>query len=342
MERRRHPWEIRPSRLEVVARQHELALSSPPRTPDETNTPPSPHHGRVAELALAEITVGERFRADLGDLEGLASSMAELGLLQPIVVTEGLVLIAGGRRLEAARRLGWPTVAAVVAEELDDVADLLRAERDENTCRKEMTIEEKVRLGRAIEQAEGDRARARMLAGGRPCGTSPEGPTGTTRDAVGALIGLSGRTYERAREVITTSEDDEPSNEEVRVIALEALDDLRRTGNVTAAHEKVRAAKGRGKRPLVIVDSPGTVLESALATLERDIGLSPSTVAAFISDIVGIEVRIDRAAAWLGELYDILAKAHGVNKRRLPRASSEPLDATGPTPRHEWRPTVGP
>ena len=33
------------------------------------------------------IVIGERHRKDLGDIDGLAVSIAELGLLHPIVIT---------------------------------------------------------------------------------------------------------------------------------------------------------------------------------------------------------------------------------------------------------------
>jgi hypothetical protein len=35
---------------------------------------------------IADITIGERHRRDMGDIEGLARSLDELGLLQPIVI----------------------------------------------------------------------------------------------------------------------------------------------------------------------------------------------------------------------------------------------------------------
>ena len=56
-------------------------------------------------------------RSRLTDLVDLASSMREVGLLQPIVAREAdghLVVVAGHRRLAAARYLGWPTVPCIV------------------------------------------------------------------------------------------------------------------------------------------------------------------------------------------------------------------------------------
>ncbi len=60
-----------------------------------------------------------RTRFDDDTLEELAASMKEVGVLQPIVVTDtgsGLVLIAGERRWRAAKRAGLATIPAVVRE----------------------------------------------------------------------------------------------------------------------------------------------------------------------------------------------------------------------------------
>ena len=48
----------------------------------------------------------ERFRKNLRDLGSLKRSMAEVGLLHPIVVDSSRQLIAGERRLIAARESG--------------------------------------------------------------------------------------------------------------------------------------------------------------------------------------------------------------------------------------------
>jgi len=54
-----------------------------------------------------------------GEIDKLAASMAELGLIQPIVVIEAIPeeeyhLVSGERRLRAAQKLGWDSIEAVV------------------------------------------------------------------------------------------------------------------------------------------------------------------------------------------------------------------------------------
>ncbi len=74
-----------------------------------------------------------------GSLEALALSIREVGVLQPIVVRQvggGYELIAGERRLRAARRAGLATVPAVVRE--SDDADSLREALIENIHREDL------------------------------------------------------------------------------------------------------------------------------------------------------------------------------------------------------------
>ena len=87
------------------------------------------------KVAINQIHIKGRYRKDLGDLGPLVSSMRAVGLLQPVVVDSENGLIAGQRRVEAAKLLGWTEIEAVVAGDLDDALRLLIAQRDENTCR---------------------------------------------------------------------------------------------------------------------------------------------------------------------------------------------------------------
>ena len=83
----------------------------------------------VHALPIASIQPSPRNpRQHIGDVEELAESLQAHGLLQPIVVRRrgrSYELIAGHRRLETARRLGWVEIAAVVRDETDDQAYIL-------------------------------------------------------------------------------------------------------------------------------------------------------------------------------------------------------------------------
>jgi ParB family chromosome partitioning protein len=82
-------------------------------------------------------------RLTLEGIDELASSLSDHGLLQPVVVRrvgKEFELIAGHRRLEAARLLDWPAIAAVVRDEAQDQAYILTLV--ENLQREDLTPKE--------------------------------------------------------------------------------------------------------------------------------------------------------------------------------------------------------
>lgn len=83
----------------------------------------------IQALPLARVKGNQRNpRRRLRDVPELAASMQTYGLLQPVVVRpveDGYVLLAGHRRVEAARSLGWETIPAIVRQATDAEAYLL-------------------------------------------------------------------------------------------------------------------------------------------------------------------------------------------------------------------------
>lgn len=88
-----------------------------------------------------------REKFDLEELENLAASIREHGVIQPLVVSPGkngiYVLIAGERRLQAARKAGLKTVPVVIRQATDQ--QLLELALIENIQRADLN---------AIEEAE--------------------------------------------------------------------------------------------------------------------------------------------------------------------------------------------
>lgn len=87
------------------------------------------------------------------------------------------------------------------------------AERDENAQRQGFAPSEAVDLGRVIEAVEREISRDSqgIRTDLQPSGNFPEGrkPRGReTRDVVGEAVGMSGRTYEKARAVVEAAEDE--------------------------------------------------------------------------------------------------------------------------------------
>lgn len=90
---------------------------------------------------INSIVIRKRVRKNLGDLTSLAESLRKHGLLNPVVVNSRNELIAGHRRLEAAKKLGWSMIDVRVADG-SDPADFVEMELDENTQRKNLTTDE--------------------------------------------------------------------------------------------------------------------------------------------------------------------------------------------------------
>ncbi|MCX6349311.1 MAG: ParB N-terminal domain-containing protein [Candidatus Aureabacteria bacterium] len=106
------------------------------------------------KIPMEKIVVDEehRIRKEAGDLAALAGSIGKIGLLNPIVVDEEYRLIAGSRRLQACRNLGWKEIEAQVIPFRNDLLLMLDAEVDENLARKDFTPEEIIGIEKRRQQ----------------------------------------------------------------------------------------------------------------------------------------------------------------------------------------------
>jgi len=102
------------------------------------------------EIAIDRIRVKKRVRTRLGDLQALMESLDARGLMHPLTVNRDYELIAGHRRLESARRLGWDTIEVRVVDASDELG-MLELELEENLHRLDFTALE---LATARERLE--------------------------------------------------------------------------------------------------------------------------------------------------------------------------------------------
>lgn len=93
-------------------------------------------------LKIKDVKIGQRVRDEYGDMQALADSIREHGLLHPIVVDSDYNLIAGCRRLLACERIGLKEIEAKVLEDISE-KELRVLELEENIRRKDLTELEK-------------------------------------------------------------------------------------------------------------------------------------------------------------------------------------------------------
>lgn len=159
---------------------------------------------------LDEIKVSpNRPKPDPAIVASIAESLQELGLLQPILVTTRCDLLAGYHRLEAAKVLGWESIAANVVD-----LDVLRAEMveiDENLKRREIS---------ALERAEMLAIRKKLYEALYP--DSKRGPgqpseeDKSIRKHVSYLEDVAAKTDTSTRSVAQNLEPAERLSEEIR------------------------------------------------------------------------------------------------------------------------------
>ncbi len=105
----------------------------------------------ISNVRVSEIRVGERIRENLGNLDILQDSLQRHGLMQPIILDKKLNLIAGHRRLEAAKNLGWRYINAIIIAPGQDL-QRLEMELEENLARKDFTPEEIAKGQKKLEE----------------------------------------------------------------------------------------------------------------------------------------------------------------------------------------------
>jgi ParB-like chromosome segregation protein Spo0J len=199
-------------------------------------------------VKISDVQIGHRFRQDMGDLVPLAQSIKTLGLLQPILIDAHNGLVCGQRRLLACKELGWDTIEARVVD-----LDVLIAEQDENECRKQFTVSERVAIAKAIrdrEKVEGKKAQqegGKKAGRGRPKKGSAESAEANgrshreSRTKAAAAVGMSHDTLGKAAEVVEAAAKDPEAYGDLAA-------EMDATGKVDPAHRKMRDRK-KGKEP---------------------------------------------------------------------------------------------
>ena len=101
------------------------------------------------KVPIESIVVNKRIRKDMGDIEALAESFKCYGQITPIIINRKNILIAGGRRIEAAKFLGWQSINAVIIDKSGEL-EQLELELEENKYRKDFNDAEVAEAARKI------------------------------------------------------------------------------------------------------------------------------------------------------------------------------------------------
>jgi N6-adenosine-specific RNA methylase IME4/ParB-like chromosome segregation protein Spo0J len=201
-----------------------------------------PKAGRQVLVGISKIKIGKRHRKDMGDIAALASDLADINLLEPIVVRpigpDCYELVCGERRLRAAKLNGQTNIQATVRHFTD--AEMVRAEFSENTHRKDFTLSEAVAIKRALEPLEKAAAKERQAASGGKgriaSGKLPTATTGRAADKAARATGRARRTLEKAEAVVAAAE-----AEPERFGKLQA--DMDRTGCVDGPFKRLKVMR---------------------------------------------------------------------------------------------------
>ena len=102
-------------------------------------------------IPISQIKIKKRVRKDLGNLDDLKESLKLYGLMNPITVNKRFELIAGERRLQAAKQLGWTNINVNIIDNLTEI-EQLEMELEENNQRKEFTDEELMQGYKRLER----------------------------------------------------------------------------------------------------------------------------------------------------------------------------------------------
>ena len=109
----------------------------------------------VLKIKCSDIQVNSENFFEIANIEELADSIDLIGLQQPLVVTKsdnGYLLIAGHRRFEAIKSLGWDTVPCIVSKPINNELEML-ALIQTNTQTRELSYQERMEAVKRTEQA---------------------------------------------------------------------------------------------------------------------------------------------------------------------------------------------
>ncbi|MGF3055408.1 ParB N-terminal domain-containing protein [Microbacterium sp. YY-01] len=193
----------------------------------------------VVIRTIDSIHVGARHRKDLGDIDALAESIDNEGVLQPITVTPDGVLVCGARRLAAYKQLGWSEARVWVRSGISTDLEFMLAEQDDNAFHKPLTAVEAATLYREMKEllaadAAQRKASTQLSPENQPRWNGPAESAGPLKEPLGdarrqaAEMVTGTSSYTRLEEInfIQRTAEDQAQPEEIREVAGRFLDEI--------------------------------------------------------------------------------------------------------------------
>jgi ParB-like chromosome segregation protein Spo0J len=274
----------------------------------------------VEQIRLDQIEVGPRLRERTGSVVSLKKSIADLGMMHPILVTDSedvprlmgkrYLLIAGERRLKAVGLLKAKSISARNVAGLDTINTLLQMEEAENEERLEMDAHalseprwreiENAYQGRIAEEVE-KRGVTKTAAAGR-----------VSRHKVATDHGVSRRTAQHDDQIVKAvkriPELDGYARRPMLKIAeaIDALEPKERTGA-----RRFIAAQGMGKAAqAAVANGLDNLAHNWFVEDRADIWKTKDTDEALKQSLrtaQGRDPRFDAVLAILGQIKDMMA-----------------------------------
>lgn len=244
----------------------------------------------TAQRLLREIKVGQRYRTDASaDVESLAKSIKEIGLIHAITIDTDNNLVAGWRRLKAYASLGIKQIPVNIVDTLTSASIALSAERVDTTEAVPMSNADMLIYVAKLAELDRPEARARRSAAisrgnkvryatGQPSQhvklTWRDRAPDETRTIVGKTVGMSPATTSR---LISIARRLDSKDQPVKELAEKAYVDLVDGVAIHTAFERMSKAIREIKAgPMPVAESAnGYILrrrdEMAAAKFQREI-----------------------------------------------------------------------
>lgn len=138
----------------------------------------------VAVIDIKQVTFGERFRVDYGDLDLLVESIKKEGIIQPLAVKRTgpnqYTLLAGGRRYKACTLANISQIPVRIYPESISEMEMRAIELMENVARKDLDWVEALKLKQEINNLY-------IAMYGEKKSTAPDAPGWSKRDTAALL-----------------------------------------------------------------------------------------------------------------------------------------------------------